>query len=214
MNTNNNINKILINKMNSSEKLGEKIMTSVVKYDDFMNDIIKRIKSTPDVDSITKIIMAKIRGRELEQVSGNFYKYKDFHILELFKHDGITYSEKLKKLDKLNLNITQKYIETIDKDGSVYIVTQIPGTEKDNLTPIWKFGKQNISKENKLEAFHDLQKLTKAGLVDDNVLHSEKYWYVNSDNKIVIPVFERLRPITSEDNIQEIMGKYYNILFK
>ncbi len=211
---NNNINKILINKMNSSEKLGEKIMPSVVKYDDFMKDLIEKIKSAPDVDSITKIIMAKIRGGELEQVSGNFYKYKDYHILELFKHDGVAYSEKLKKLDKLNLDITQKYIETVDKDGSVYIVTQIPGTEKGNLVPIWKRGANNIQKEDKLAAFHDLQKLTRAGLVDDRVLRSDELWYVNSDNKIVIPVFEYLRPITATEKSKEIIEKYYEILFK
>ena len=65
-----------------------------------------------------------------------------------------------------------------------------------------------------MAAFQDLQKLTKAGLVDDNVLRSNEMWYVNSENKIIIPVFEKLRPITLQDNPTEIQEKYYNILFR
>ena len=59
--------------------------------------------------------MTMIKSGQLEQVNGNFYKYKDFHILELLKRDGVDYSNKLKTLDKLNLSITQKHIETIEE---------------------------------------------------------------------------------------------------
>lgn len=189
------------------------MMSSAIKYDDFMLEIVKKIK-TYDIDTLTKTLITKIKLGELEQVNGNFYKYKDFHILELLQKDGINYSNKLKTLNKLNLSITQKHIETIDKGNRVYIITQIPGTEKSELIPLWKRGTQNLSKENKLEAFKDLQKLTKAGYVDDNILHSNENWYVNSENKIIIPTFKHLRPMTPNDNPQRIIEKYYNILFK
>lgn len=209
----NNINKFLFKNLSPAQVLGEQNMVSTVVYDDFMKSIIDRIKAY-DIDTLTKSIMTMIKCGELEQVSGNFYKYKDFHILELLKRDGLDYSNKLRTLDKLNLNITQKHIETIDKDKSVYIITQIPGTETGNLTPLWKHGVQNVSKEDRLAAFQDLQKLTKAGLTDDSIARSNKLWYVNSENKIVIPVFEYLRPINSSDHPKEIIEKYYNILFK
>ena len=209
----NQINKTLIKQLNLAQRLGDQNMTSAIVYDDFMKSIVERIKMY-DIDMLTKSIMMMIRSGELEQVSGNFYKYKDFHILELLKRDGIDYSNKLKILNKLNLGITQKHIETMDKDGSVYIITQIPGTEKNNLIPLWKFGSQNISKEDKLSAFHDLQKLTKAGFTDDSISRSNKLWYVNENNQIVIPTFEYLRPINPGESSKEIIEKYYNILFK
>jgi hypothetical protein len=209
----NDINKFLIEQVSPSQVLGEQSMSSVIEYDDFMRGIAERIK-TYDIDTLTQTIMTMIKMGNLEQIGGNFYKYKDFHILELLKRDGADYSNKLKTLDKLNLDITQKHIETIDKDGSVYIITQIPGTEKSNLTPLWEFGTQNVSKENRIKAFHDLQKLTKAGHTDDTISSSNKMWYVNSKNKIIIPVFEHLRPINKNENPKEIIEKYYNILFK
>ena len=212
-NNNININKSLIKQINFTPEQGEAIMKSTIKYDNFMEDMVNRIKSY-DIDTLTQILMTMIKIGEIEQIRGNLYKYKDFHILELLKRDGIDYSNKLKTLDKLNLNITQKHLETVTKDNRVYIITQISGTETSNLTPLWKYGNQNVSKEDKLAAFQDLQKLTKAGLVDDNVLRSNEMWYVNSENKIIIPVFENLRPITSQDNPTEIQEKYYNILFR
>lgn len=209
----NKVNKFVVEQLKRNQAQREQVMGSSINYDNFMKGIVERIKNY-DIDTLTNSLMTMIKTGEIEQVSGNFYKYKDFHILELLKRDGVDYSNKLKILDKLNLSFTQKHVETIEKDNSVYIITQIPGTEKSNLTPLWKFGNQNISKEDKLTALHDLQKLTKAGFVDDNVLRSNELWYVNSENKIIIPVFERLRPITSNDNPKEIIEKYYNILFK
>lgn len=208
----NNIGKFITEKANISQ-ISERRNMSAVKYDDFMQNIVDKIRKD-DFATLRESIINMIKEGELEQVSGNFYKYKDFHILELFKKDGIDYSNKLKTIDKLNLGITQKYIETIERDGSVFIITQIPGTEKGNLIPLWKRGAQSISKENRLEAFHDLQKLTKAGLVDDKVAYSNERWYVNSDNKIIIPNFEYLRPINKTESQKEIVEKYYNILFK
>ncbi len=209
----NYINKLSIKHFNSMQRQGEQSMVSEIKYDDFMSDIVKIIK-TNDIDTVTEYIMTLIKTGELEQVSGNLYKYKDFHILELLEKNGMDYSNKLKVLDKLNLNITQKYIDTINKDGTVYIITNIPGTEKGNLIPLWKFGIKNISKEDRLAAFKDFQKLTKAGLTDDKISRSNEMWYVNPENKIIIPVFEHLRKITPNDNQKEILEKYYNILFK
>ena len=188
-------------------------MIPAIKYDDFMKNIVERIRFY-DNETLTESLMTMIKRGDIEQVGGNFYKYKNFHILELFKKDGNNYSQKLKTLDKLDLSITPKLVETIDKEKNVYIITQIQGTEKSNLTPLWKIGNQNISKENKLIAFKDLQKLTKAGFVDDRIAGSNELWYVNSDNKIILPNFDRLRPITPTDKPRKIIESYYNILFK
>jgi hypothetical protein len=205
--------KYIANQMNMPRLAGEQSMNSMVKYDDFMKSIVNKIK-TCDSEVLTQTMTNLTRNGEIEQISGNFYKYKDFHILELFKKDGNEYTKKLKTLDKLNLGISQKYIETIEKDSSVFIITQIPGTEKRNLVPLWEKGLHNISKEEKIAAFQDLQKLTKAGFIDDKVAHSSSLWYVNENNKIIIPVFDNLRPITNGESQKDIVEKYYNILFK
>ena len=187
-------------------------MTSKCIYDEFMKGVVERINDY-DIDTFTKFLMTKIKTAEINQIDGNFYKYKSFHILELSTSVGLDYSNKLKILAKLNLTITQRYIETIEKENRVYIITQIPGTEDANLIPLWKFGKKNLTKENKVLAYRELQKLTAGGYVDDKVLSTESMWYVNSEHKIVIPTFANLRLLTSEDNSNKIMQLYYNLLF-
>ena len=207
----NNVGKFITEKANFSP-ISEGSNMVAAKYDDFMQNLVHKIR-TCDLETVKKTIFDMIKNGELEQVSGNFYKYKDFHILELFERDGIDYSNKLKVLDKLNLGITQKHIETLENNKRIFIITQIPGTEKNNLTPLSTVGAFNLTKENKLAAFHDLQKLTKAGFVDDKVAESHLRWYVNEDNKIVIPNFEYLRPINPNESQKEIIEKYYRILF-
>lgn len=208
------INKInnLITNLNQSVLSEGQNMTSPAIYDDFMKDIVVRIKNY-DIDTLTETLMTLVKTGQLKQIKGNFYKYKDFHILELFKKDGIDYSDKLKLIDKLNLNIAQKYIETVENRNNIYIITKIPGTETSDLKPLWKIGAQNLSKEDRLAAFQDLQKLTKAGFTDDSITNSNRLWYVNDENKIIIPVFEYLRPINSDELPKDIIEKYYNILF-
>ena len=209
----NKIDKLLVRKSTDMLICGEQKMSSKINYDATMQTMVERIKSY-DENTLTEALMTMIKLGELEQINGNFYKYKDYYILELLKKYGLEYSNKLKKLSELNLDITQKYLETIEKENSVYIITQIKGTEKQKLIPLSKIGCNKISKENKKAAYKDLVTMTKAGLTDDSVSASNELWYVNPNNQIVIPTFKYLRPINSNESSKEILEKYHNILFK
>ena len=94
----------------------------------------------------------------------------------------------------------------------MFIISQIKGTKTGNLIP-YATGKNFVSNEDKNSAFHDMQKLTKAGLTDDKISRSQEMWFVSPDNnKIVLPSFEALRNLTPGENNQ-IINKYYNIIF-
>lgn len=208
------INKITsyVNKGLSHVAGGTQMSSNTSKLDKIMQEIIDTVKS-PD-NKILISLSNLVDAGKLERVKGNLFKHKDFHILTLFKDDGAAYSKKLKQLTELDLGITQRHVETIEQDGIYCIITKVPGIQNGELVPLWQKGNKAIPKENRIKAFQDLQKLTKAGFVDDTVLQSDGMWFVNPQNEIVIPVFDRLRTIRPDESRKEILEKYYQILFK
>jgi hypothetical protein len=59
-----------------------------------------------------------------------------------------------------------------------------------------------------------MQKLTNAGYVDDKILRSNELWFYAPDNNtIMLPSWDSLRKIQPDESQEEIMQKYYDILF-
>ena len=106
-----------------------------------------------------------------------------------------------------------RHIETIDKDNSAFVITQINDSETGHIIPYLKGGSYKVSKEAKLKAYRDLQTLTKAGLIDDKYKKSAT-WYFTPNGEICLPDWQGLRKIRPDESQKEIMETYYNILFQ
>ena len=94
----------------------------------------------------------------------------------------------------------------------MFIVSQIKGSETGDLIP-YKIVRHSVSKESKLAAYKDLQKLTRSGYIDDKIAYSDNLWFVTPDNfKIMLPSFETLRNLKTGEN-KIAMQRYYIIIF-
>jgi hypothetical protein len=141
------------------------------------------------------------------------FKHGDYSIQNLLKSYGLPYAENMKRLSKLKLGITPSHVKTIVKDNEVYVVSKIPGSTSGNLIP-FNVAYPAIPRESLLAAYKDLQKVTKAGLVDDKILSSTKYWYVTPDDKrVVMPSWEATRQLHSNEG-KTVLEQFYKMLFK
>lgn len=183
------------------------------EIDAFIKELINKIQeahSTTDADKLLAEISEKTT--ELEKIDHVNFKYNDYNILTTLKVFGEQHVKNLEKLNNMQLSVAPELVSVLEKDNGMYIITKNPGTKDGILKHYHNFVSDNIPKEAKLQAYRDMQKLTKAGLIDDNV-YNGKYWYYTPENKILIPIWKNLRPISSKESRKDIMERYYHIIF-
>lgn len=178
-----------------------------------VNNLASKLEEAQDGIGAVEILLKAAKDGEIEQLSGNNFKSGNYYILNLFKFDAVPFAANMKMISDLNLGIAPEQITVIQKDNEYFIVSKIEGCESGNLIPFQQV-KTKLSKENKLAAYKDLQKLTRAGIADAKVLRSTVSWYVTPDNnRVVIPVWESLYPLNSNLERNQAMEKYYKMLF-
>ena len=215
---NNNIHKILnknliINNTNQPlSKVGENVLKNVNHYDKHMASLVDKIKSLNSSKEVEKLLYETAQnGSELEMIDHVLYKYKDFYITDMFSTFGKPMENNLRILNDMQLCVAPLLIETIEKDGTLFLITKIPGTRDGHLETL-RSNKYPASKEARLFAYQEMQKLTKAGYVDDSVLRGS--WYTTPTGTVVAPVWRGLRKIQPDESQQEIMEQYYNSLLR
>lgn len=186
---------------------------STKQIDAFIIELINKLKeasSAYEADKILKEISEQ--GTELIKIDNVNFKYNDYNILTTLKDFGKTLVDNLIKLNNMQLSIVPELVSVLEKDGGLYVITKNIGTKEGMLKRYISLHSDNITKETKMQAYRDLQKLTKAGLIDDNV-YNGKYWYYTPENKILIPIWKNLRPIRPNESQKDIMQRYYSIIF-
>lgn len=212
-----NYNKIIhSNSINQSLKAKDVKMPifSADGNDFFLESLINEMKEAKTSKDVIKLLFDKVHNTDqLKEFNGIRFQHKAYNIENFYKADGAPYERNLKTLNDLDLSIVPKHIDTIEKDGEYFVITKLPQTETGEIIQL-RAGTKDVSKEQKIDAYNDLQKLTKAGYVDDNVLNSDRNWFCSKDkHNIIIPDWSKLRPITSSDSTQSILTNYYNKLF-
>ncbi len=178
----------------------------------YISEIIEHLNSCKDSGEALDYLFNGVEKGDFTQQNGILFINGECRIQNIFKSKGTQYNENVKLLNKLGLSIIPKHLETVVKDSDMFIISKMNGTKSGDITP-YLTSKQKVSKEDKLAAFKDLQKLTKAGYTDDSILKSSEMWFVTpDDNKIVIPVFGALRPVRPGEN-KQILERYYQIIF-
>lgn len=177
-----------------------------------ISEISTELEKTNSHQEALDVLFKNVKKGRLELKNSVLFKHGDFIIQNVFKNFGSIYEQNLKKVNNLGLSIVPDYIKSIIKDNDMFIISRIKGTKSGDLLPYAK-AKDKVSRENKLLAFSDLQKLTKAGLTDDRVSRSSEMWYVTpDDNKIMIPSFEMLRNLNKGEN-KKVLEQYHKIIF-
>ncbi len=192
---------------------GVKSMSSVSSssVNPYISDVIDNLKKCQKAKEACKILEDAANNGDFSVKSGVLFKHEDYTIQNMLKIYGESYKRALETVGKLGLSITPIHIETIEKENEMFIVSHLPGTKSGELIP-YSEAKNKVSKEDKLAAFKDLQKLTQEGLVDNEVLNG-KYWFVTPDtHKIMLPEWSSLRRLQPGEN-KAVLEQYYNILF-
>lgn len=180
---------------------------------EFINKVVTKLQSAETTGKATSFLIDSAQSGDFKIFEGVLFKHGDYSIQNLLKSYGLPYAENMKRLSKLKLGITPSHVKTIVKDNEVYVVSKIPGSTSGNLIP-FNEAYPAIPRESLLAAYKDLQKVTKAGLVDDKILSSTKYWYVTPDDKrVVMPSWESTRQLHSNEG-KTVLEQFYKMLFK
>jgi hypothetical protein len=185
-------------------------------YNEFMQKAVESLKNTKTSDEAVKFLINSTKQEKgFKEIGGVLFKHEDFAIQTLLTRFNQEYDKNLKLLKGLELKIVPQHIETFEKGDRIFIITKVPGTKNSELAELWKGGYKRVSKEAKLEAYKDLQKLTKAGYVDDQILRSNMLWFYAPDNNtVMLPVWDCLRKIQPDESQEAIIERYHNILFR
>lgn len=204
-------NKVSLN--NTLPKSGEIVLEKVSQLDEFMKALIKKIKDSSSAKEVDKMLLDISKNpEELEMFDYILFKHKDYNILTCMNHVGETIIKNLKTLEKLELSCVPDLVTSINKDNSLYIIMRHKGTQTGKLKPYFVDGTEKVATDAKLKAYMDLQKLTKAGLVDEQNLRAGN-WFYTPENKIFLPNWNSLRTIRPDESQKGIIEQYYNIIF-
>lgn len=204
-------NKVSLNTM--LPKSGEITLEKASQLDEFLKSLIKKIKNSATSSEVDKMLLdISKNSEELEMLDYTMFKHKDYNIISCLGHFGEPFVKNLKTLEKLDLNCVPELVTTINKDNSLYIITKHKGTLNGNLKPYFVDGTERVPTDAKLKTYKDLQKLTKADLVDEQNLRA-KNWFYTPENKIFLPNWNNLRQLRSDESPKDIIEQYYNIIF-
>ncbi len=204
-------NKVSLN--NTLPKSGEIVLEKVSQLDEFMKALIKKIKDSSSAKEVDKMLLDISKNpEELEMLDYILFKHKDYNILTCMNHVGETIIKNLKTLEKLELSCVPDLVTSINKDNSLYIIMRHKGTQTGKLKPYFVDGIEKVATDAKLKAYMDLQKLTKAGLVDEQNLRAGN-WFYTPENKIFLPNWNSLRSIRPDESQKGIIEQYYNTIF-
>ncbi len=180
---------------------------------EFINKVVTKLQNAETTSKATSFLIDSAQRGDFKIFEGVLFKHGDYSIQNLLKSYGLPYSDNMKRLSKLKLGIAPDYIKTVVKGNEVYVVSKISGTSSGDLIP-FNEAYPTIPRESLLSAYKDLQKVTKAGLVDDKILSSTKYWYVTPDDKrIIMPSWESTRQLHTNER-KTILEQFYKMLFK
>lgn len=193
-------------------KSGETVLKESEPIDKFMTSLIAKIEDAKSSEQADKLLLDMSEQNNLETVDYTMFKHGDYHIETYLNHFGKPVADNLKKLQNLNLNIVPELVSTINKDDGLYIITKLSGTKNGNLKPYFVDGAEKVSKEAKLDAYRDMQKLTKEGYIDSQNLRAGN-WFYTPENKILLPNWQNLRKIQPNESQKEILDTYYKIIF-
>lgn len=204
-----------INRGKEFSETGVIEMGKNINFDEFMKNIISKIRESSTALDADRFLYDLSKSSEDFKAIENLvkYKYKDFNIMTCLDYVGEPIIKNLKKLNSLNISVAPELIGVINKDKKLYIITRKSGMQNGDLNVYFVDGVRKVSQDSKLKAYEDLQKLTKAGLVDEQNLRG-KSWYYTSENEIFLPNWENLRQIRPDESQKDIVEQYYKIIFR
>ncbi|MBQ9245087.1 hypothetical protein IJ182_02335 [bacterium] len=187
------------------------------KKDDTMQNEIQSLiqctKDARDYEEASKILKNASIDEKINQVDPITYKSGDYVISEVLKKYADNYTGVLQKLTEKGISIAPKFVDSVDKGNFTILFTEIPGMNGQELVPYYQ-GEKMLAPEAKQDAYKDVQRLLKVGIVNNKMLRSTSSWFVTPESKkIIIPDWSSLSIVGDEERAP-ILNKFHNMLFK
>src|SRR5574344_1088475 len=166
-----------------------------------LDEIINKIsKCAREEDSDMLLDDISKNNKNFKQLSTNLYKYKDYYVEGLYKRDANKRCDILKKLQDANINIAPKLVNKAEKQSTMYLISNVPGTENGDLIP-YQDGYKLLSDKAKKSAYKDVQKMLKLGINNNAMSRGTSSWFVTPQNsRVVIMDWDNIRPLNDFDN--------------
>lgn len=154
----------------------------------------------------------------VQQENGYFvnpttFKINDVYAYLGFKDDANYYKELLTKLNKAKISIAPRFLKsTTSKSGSSVTFVQIPETSNRELQDYRKLYK-DVPIQNKKQAYLDVQKLLKLGIINNKILTRNAFEVVPIENKIVISDWGAVSSVSSNVDKANILNIARETLF-
>ncbi len=146
-------------------------------------------------------------------VNPTTFKINDVYAYLGFKDDANYYKELLTKLNKAKISIAPRFLKSItSKSGSSVTFVQIPGTSNGELQDYRKLY-ENVPIQNKKQAYLDVQKLLKLGIINNKILTRNAFEVVPIENKIVISDWGAVSSVSSNVDKANILNIARETLF-
>ena len=146
-------------------------------------------------------------------VNPTTFKINDVYAYLGFKDDANYYKELLTKLNKAKISIAPRFLKSItSKSGSSVTFVQIPGTSNGELQDYRKLY-ENVPIQNKKQAYLDVQKLLKLGIINNKILTRNAFEVVPIENKIVISDWGAVSSVSSNVDKANILNIARESLF-
>lgn len=199
------------NHITEAESVAPK-MAEKIDSNSTLGEFCSKLKQSQGSDKAIQMLKTAVVDGVLEQKNGVLFKHKDYTIQCMLKYYADSYLRNAKFIDSLNLSTAPEIIDVFEKDEVVFILSKLNGTTEGDLIP-YQQAKSKVSKEDKMAAFKDLQKLVKSGHIDNNIAEGRLWFVTPDDNKIMFPSWEAVRPLDKNEG-DKILNECYNRLFK
>ena len=198
---------------NAQQYKDEKLSSNANTIPQNISSMIDFIQGSPSYENVERYIKNAIKAGELEEINPITYRSGDYIVRDILRHNGENYANTLKGLTEKNIRIAPQFVEVVHFDDETILFTKIDGTGGKDLIPIAQ-GYSMLSDEAKQDAYKDVQRLLKAGLVNNNMLRGDYAWYITPESKkLIIPDWKPLRPIDASE-ANNILNTVYHTLFR
>lgn len=181
---------------------------------DYMQRLEEIIVSAQDYDSFYDIF-DNLKEQNLgNYVNATTFKLNDVYIYLGFNKDADYYKNLFTRLNDAQVSLAPKFIKTIESEGGFSATfTQIEDTSNDSLKDFYKLYKC-ISQQDKQNAYSDIQKLLKLGLMNNKILTRNAFEITPNTHRIVISDWDSVMHVSSNEDKLKFLNIARETLFR
>ena len=147
-------------------------------------------------------------------VNPTVFKLNDIYVYLGFDRDADYYKNLFTELNNAQVSLAPKFIKSVTSDaGFSATFTQIGDTYSENLKDFNKFY-NSVSKEEKENAYANIQKLLKLGIINNKILARNAFEVTPNTHKIVVSDWDSVSHVSNKDDKLQFLNVARETIFR